>query len=83
MLTRLSDESIKEAYQKVELEWAASGFLLLMFESVAQAALEDTVRQVAEWGTEWCPHQVGQIKELKRTCAVCWQELWQELIGGK
>lgn len=54
------------------------------FDLIAQAQLEDTVRQIVEWGDELCwehhdisAYDVAYGAEIphRRNCAKCWKEL--------
>ena len=46
---------------------------------IAQAASDNAVRQIEEWGNEDCPHyaltrHLNKPKHKKRECDICWQE---------
>ena len=45
----------------------------------AEASQIDTVRQIREWGEEWCNHTtVDDAPQFRRECDKCWQELIAE-----
>jgi len=46
---------------------------------VAKAQLEDTVKQIIEWGEEPCPHKTNPLDfRSKQYCEICWEELKAE-----
>lgn len=47
-------------------------------ERIRQAAHDNAIRQVIEWGEEDCPHG-KQLKTTKQFCPRCWQELKESL----
>lgn len=71
-------EKAEEEYEDIEMtdaEWEEKRWSI-----IAQAQLEDTLRQVVEWGEEDCPHKKEgwHTPRWRSECLKCWQELKQE-----
>lgn len=50
------------------------------FQAIAQAQLDDAIRQFVEWGDKTCTeHQIGNQTQRKRECKQC----WRAFKGGK
>ncbi len=86
MINPLSDEAILEAIAKGYEVIEGVEMRVIYARAIAQAAHDNVLRQVAEWGKELCfDHNGAQRREQKwsvkrRECSLCWQELSK---GGK